>query len=186
MALRGAAGIVFGFLAAAWPGLTLRALVVLFAVYALVAGFVSIGGAVRHRRDEDDWLVAMLLGLVSVGAGAVAFLNPAATALVLVLLMGANALVTGVLDLFAAIRLRRTLQGEWVLVLSGLASIVFGAIVFVVPGAGALALVWLVSLYAILTGMLQVAMSVRMRTHVAGREPGAERRVLPDRRLATP
>lgn len=184
LAVRGLAGIAFGILAAAWPGLTLLTLTILFAIFALVSGFISVAGAVRHRRTEDDWLVAMLLGLVSIGAGVVAVLNPAVTALVLVLVMGANALVTGVLDIYAAIRLRRIVEREWMLVLSGLAAVVFGAIVFVVPGAGALALVWLVSVYAILTGVLQLGQSVRMRTHGPARRPGEERRTLPDRRLA--
>lgn len=183
-ALRGLAGIVFGMLALAWPGLTLLTLILLFSGYALVAGFVSAAGALRHRRNEDDWWVAMLLGLVSIGAGVVAVMNPAVTALVLVLVMGANALVSGVLDIFAAIRLRRMIEGEWLLVLSGLASVAFGAVVFLYPGAGALALVWLVSLYAIVTGALLLALSMRMRTHGAARAPGEERRVMPDRRVA--
>jgi uncharacterized membrane protein HdeD (DUF308 family) len=183
-ALRGLAGILFGVLALAWPGLTLLTLIIMFAAYALVAGFASVAGAIHHRRSEDDWWVSMLLGLVSIGAGTVAVLNPAVTALVLVLVMGANALVTGVLDIFAAIRLRRMIEGEWLLVLSGLASVVFGAIVFLYPGAGALALVWLVSLYAIVTGALLLGLAVRARAHGAARKPGEERRTLPDRRMA--
>lgn len=184
LALRGLAGVLFGVLALAWPGLTLLTLILLFAAYALVAGFASVAGAIHHRRTEDDWWVAMLLGLVSIGAGAAAVLNPAVTALVLVLLMGANALVCGVLDIFAAIRLRRMIENEWLLVLSGLASVAFGAIVFLYPGAGALALVWLVSLYALVSGALLLVLSVRMRAHGAARRPGEERRSHPDRRIA--
>lgn len=187
-ALRGLAGIVFGVLALSWPRLTLLTLILMFAAYALVAGCASVAGAIRHRRTEDDWWVALLLGLVSIGAGVVSVMNPAVTALVLVLVMGANALVSGVLDIFAAVRLRRLIEGEWLLVLSGLASVAFGAIVFLVPGAGALALVWLVSLYAIATGTLLLALSVRMRAHGAARMPARspheERRILPDRRAA--
>jgi uncharacterized membrane protein HdeD (DUF308 family) len=183
-ALRGLAGILFGVLALAWPGMTLVTLILLFAAYALVAGFASVAGAIRHRRTEDEWWIAMLLGLVSIGAGVVAVLNPAVTALVLVLVMGANALVSGVLDIFAAIRLRKMVEGEWLMVLSGLASVAFGAIVFLYPGAGALALVWLVSLYAIVSGAALLALSVRMRAHGAARKPGEERRILPDRRMA--
>lgn len=186
LALRGVVGIVFGILALAWPGITLLTLIALFAVYALASGFIAAAGAVRHRRSEDDWWVALLLGLVSIGAGIVAVLQPALTALVLVLVMGANALVTGVLDIVAAIRLRRELTGEWLLALSGLASIVFGAVVFMYPGAGALALVWLISLYACVTGVLLLAQALRMRRLATGVAPvrAAERRTLPDRRVS--
>lgn len=192
LALRGLAGILFAVLALAWPGLSLLTLVGLFAAYALVTGLVSVAGAIRHRRTEDDWWVSMLLGLVSIGAGVVAVMNPALTALVLVLVMGANALVVGVLDIVAAIRLRRAIEGEWMLVLSGVASVVFGAVVFLYPGAGALALVWLVSMYAFVTGVLLLALAVRMRAHAGARAPARadgsahmqDRRVLPDRRIS--
>jgi uncharacterized membrane protein HdeD (DUF308 family) len=183
-ALRGVIGIVFAVLAIAWPGLTLLSLAGLFAAYAILAGIASLAGALRHRADGDLRWDAVILGLVSIGAGLVAAYHPAATALLLVLIMGANALVVGVLDILAAIRLRRSLAGEWLLALAGLASIVFGALVFARPGAGALALVWLVSLYAFVTGALLLGLGLRMRT--LGRAHGAEhdRRVLPDRRMA--
>jgi uncharacterized membrane protein HdeD (DUF308 family) len=183
-ALRGVLGIVFAVLAIAWPGLTLLSLVALFAAYAILAGIASLAGALRHRAGGGLRWDAVILGLVSIGAGLVAAYHPAATALLLVLIMGANALVVGVLDILAAIRLRRTIAGEWLLALAGLASIVFGALVFARPGAGALALVWLVSLYAFVTGALLLGLGLRMRT--LGRGSGAthDRRVLPDRRMA--
>lgn len=200
LALRGVAAILFGVLALAWPDLTLLTLIYLFAAYALVAGCASVAGALRHRQTEDEWWVPMLLGLVSIGAGIVAVRNPALTTLVLVLLIGANALVAGVLDLVAATRLRRAVPDEWLLVLSGLASIVFGAVVFGLPGAGALALVWLVSLYAIAAGALWLTLSLRMRARSAGTAdmragkartglPAYEthvqdRRLVPDRRIS--
>jgi len=182
-ALRGIVAILFGLLALAWPGLTLLSQVGLFAAFALIAGIASVAGAIRHRRTEDDWWMALLLGLVSIGA--IALFAPVLTALVLVLLIGANALVTGVLDILAAVRLRKTIQGEWLLGLSGLASIVFGAIVFFFPGAGALALVWLVSVYALVTGALLLTLALRMRSRAGPRHvPGPERRVLPERRVS--
>lgn len=89
--------------------------------------------------------------------------QPALTALVLVLVMGANALVTGVLDIAVAIRLRKTIEGEWLLIAAGIASIIFGILVFLFPGAGALALVWLISAYAIATGILLLGLAFRAR-----------------------
>jgi len=183
-ALRGVLGIAFAVLAIAWPGLTLLSLVALFAAYAILAGVASLAGALRHRAGGDLRWDAVILGLVSIGAGLVAAYHPAATALVLVLIMGANALVVGVLDILAAIRLRKTIAGEWLLALAGLASIVFGALVFARPGAGALALVWLVSLYAFVTGALLLGLGLRMRTLERAHAAEHDRRVLPDRRMA--
>ncbi|MFL6675186.1 MAG: HdeD family acid-resistance protein [Massilia sp.] len=186
MALRGILGIAFAVLTLMWPGLTLLTLVALFAAYALMGGIASIAGAIRHRRTDDDWWLPLLLGVVSIGAAIVALMNPALTTLLLVLVIGANALVTGVLDIVAAIRLRKAIRGEWMLALSGLASVAFGAIVFFYPGAGAVALVWLVSAYAFVTGVLLLALSLRVRTLARGGKQLAhgERRSMPDRRIA--
>ena len=184
-ALRGIFGILFGVLALMWPGLTLLTLVALFAAYALLGGIASVVGAIGYRRVDDDWWVPLLLGLVSIGAAVVAVVNPVLTTLVLVMVIAANALVTGVLDIVAAVRLRRELQGEWLLALSGIASVVFGALVFMYPLAGAIALVWMVSVYAVVTGVLLLSLAVRVRAHVTRRAvPGADRRVHPDRRMA--
>lgn len=164
LALRGVIAIAFGVLAALLPGLTLLWLVALFAAYTLLGGAVWTFGAVKNRMADEHWWVLLLLGLVSLGAGTIAVVHPALTALVLILLMGANALVTGVLDVVVAIRLRKSIRGEKLLALSGIASIVFGIIVFMFPlGAGALALVWLISLYAIVTGILLLAVAFRVR-----------------------
>jgi uncharacterized membrane protein HdeD (DUF308 family) len=164
LALRGGIALAFGVLALLLPGITLLTLVTLFAVYAIFGGAVWAIGAIRHRKVDDHWWVLLLGGLAGIGAGIIALAHPALTALVLILLIGANALVTGVLDIVVAIRLRRRIRGELLLVLSGLASIVFGAIVFLYPlGAGALALVWLVGAYAIATGLLLLALALRVR-----------------------
>jgi uncharacterized membrane protein HdeD (DUF308 family) len=165
LALRGAIAILFGLLALAWPGLTLLWLVALFAAYALLGGAVWTFGAIQNRKTDDHWWVLLIAGLASIGAGLIALLHPALTALVLILLIGANALVTGVLDIVVAVRLRKHIKGELLLVLGGAASIVFGVIVFLFPlGAGALALVWLISAYAIVTGALFLAAAVRLRS----------------------
>lgn len=191
MALRGLAGILFGALAIAWPALTLFTLVALFAAYALLAGIVSVAGAIRHKRSGGAWWGALLLGAVSIGAGVIAVLDPALSALVLVLVMGANALVAGVIDILAAIRLRKDLRNAWLLALAGLVSVAFGAVVFLLPGARALALVWMVSLYATVSGALLLALALRMRLHARAlhaadraSEARVERRVLHDRRMS--
>ena len=159
--LRGAIAIVFGVLAIVWPGLTLLVLVGLFAAYALLGGIVSIAAAFRLRPVERKWWLPLLLGVISVAAGIYAMLAPPVTALVLVLLMAVNAILTGALDIAMAVRLRRTMRGHWLLLLGGVVSILFGVLVVAAPGAGALALVWLISFYAILTGVLLFGLGLR-------------------------
>lgn len=183
-ALRGAVAIVFGALALMWPGITLLSLIALFAAYALLTGTASVYGAIRNKKRDDTWWLPLLLGLVGIGAGVIAVIHPGLTALVLVLLIGANALVSGVLDIAMAIRLRKIIKGEWLLALSGLMSVIFGALVFLFPGAGALALIWLISLYAFLTGALLLGLAFRLRGTAKTGFRGEERRSTPDRRVS--
>lgn len=183
LALRGVIAIAFGVLALIWPGLTLLALVALFAAYALLTGAISVFGAIRNRKRDDEWWLLLLLGLVGIGAGVIALIHPGLTTLVLVLVIAANAIVTGILDIAAAIRLRKAIRDEYLLTLSGVASILFGVLAFLFPTAGALALVWMISLYAIITGVLLLAVAFRLRARARAEAP--ERRVTPDRRAAT-
>ncbi len=183
LAWRGVFAILFGVLAFFWPGITLLTLVALFAAYALLGGVASIAGALANRRRDEDWWMPLLIGLVGVGAAIISVLRPGLTALVFVLLVGAHALVTGVLDIAFAIRLRKLIHDEWLLILSGAVSIVFGVLVFLFPSAGALALIWLISLYAVLAGALMLGLALRLRAHNIANTPRAERRTTPDRRM---
>jgi uncharacterized membrane protein HdeD (DUF308 family) len=164
LALRGALALLFGILALLWPGVTLIFLVALFAAYAIVSGAVALAGALRNRRDRGWWL-ALVLGLVSLAAGILAIFYPGITALVLVIMMGVNAVLSGVLEIAMAVRLRREIEGkgEWLLGLAGLVSILFGAFVLAFPGPGALALVWLVALHAMTIGILFLIAAFRLR-----------------------
>ena len=163
LALRGIAAVVFGVFAVLLPGITLLWLVALFAAYAILTGIVSIAVAVRSRRHENDWWIQLLLGLVAVAGGVAALFYPDITALALVFIIGFTALFTGVLDLAAAIRLRRQIRNEWVLAASGLLSIIFGVLVILFPGAGALAIVGIIGAYAFVTGVLLLAIAIRAR-----------------------
>jgi uncharacterized membrane protein HdeD (DUF308 family) len=185
LALRGAISILFGVLALFWPGLTLLGLIALFTVYALLYGAVSVIGAVQNRKKEEDWWLLLLIGMVGLVAGAIALLHPALTALILVMVMGANALLSGMLDIVIAIRLRKTMNNERLLILNGIVSILFGIAVLLFPGAGALALVWLIGFYAMLAGVLLLALSFRMRARTKPGTGKADRRTrLSDRRIA--
>jgi uncharacterized membrane protein HdeD (DUF308 family) len=186
-AVRGVIAIAFGALALLMPGLTLLGLVALFAAYSMLGGAAGLAAAWAHRKRHEDWWLPLLLGIAGIAAGIIALVHPGLSLLVLVLLIGANALVGGILDMAMAIRLRKTLGGEWLLVLSAVASIVFGVLVFLFPGAGALALVWMIGVYALATGVLLLALGFSLRSARTGtREVPAERRVLPDRRRAMP
>jgi uncharacterized membrane protein HdeD (DUF308 family) len=166
--LRGVLAILFGIAAVLWPDLTLISLVAMFAAYALLSGGASIVSAFRIRRSERKWWLPLLFGAVSVAAGVYTLVYPAMTALVLVLLMGVHAIITGALDIAFGIRLRKVPASQGLLVLSGIVSVLFGVLVLAAPGAGALALVWLISLYAVITGVLLLSLGLRLRRAAHG------------------
>jgi uncharacterized membrane protein HdeD (DUF308 family) len=162
-AVRGLVAILFGILAIAWPLLTLQTLILLFGAYALVDGVFSvIAGIGAHERNERWWMM-LLEGGAGILIGVMAFLWPGATALVLLYFIAAWAIITGVMEIVAAIRLRRMIANEWLMVVAGAASIVFGLILFVFPGAGALSLVWLIGVYSLAFGILLIMLAWRLR-----------------------
>ena len=164
LALRGLCAIIFGILAFAWPGITLKVLVLLYGAYALVEGILSIIAAVSKREGSGlPWWALLLEGLLGIAAGIVTFAWPKITALFLLFLIAAWAIVTGIFAIIAAIRLRKEIQGEFWLALSGVLSIVFGVLLFVRPGAGALAVVWLIGSYAIIFGILLLFLAFRLK-----------------------
>jgi uncharacterized membrane protein HdeD (DUF308 family) len=161
--LRGLLAILFGILAFAWPGVTLASLVLLFGVYALVDGVSAVVSALGRRGEQEHWWVLLLEGLVGIGAGLLTLFAPGVTAVVLLLYVAVWAIATGVLEIVAAIRLRKEIEGEWLMALSGVASVVFGVLLMARPGAGALAVLWLIGAYALVFGVLLVALSFRVR-----------------------
>jgi uncharacterized membrane protein HdeD (DUF308 family) len=162
--IRGIAGILFGIAAFAWPGLTIAVLVLMFGAYALVDGIFSIIAGIRARNQVERWWMMVLVGLAGIATGILTFLWPGMTALVLLYFIAAWAIVTGVFQIAAAIRLRKEIEGEWLLALGGIASIIFGVLLFLMPGAGALAAVWIIGAYAILFGILMIGLAFRLRT----------------------
>jgi uncharacterized membrane protein HdeD (DUF308 family) len=160
--LRGIIAIIFGVLAFFWPAVTLATLVILFGVYALVDGAFSLAAAFSGWRHRDDRWLLLLEGLVGVWAGFITLRNPAITAVVLIMFISIWALAIGVLRIIAAIRLRKEITGEVWMVLSGLASILFAFLVMWQPAAGALALVWMIGVYAIIVGATLVMLGLEL------------------------
>lgn len=161
--LRGLVAIAFGVLAWLQPGISLAALVLLFGVYVMADGILGAWMAIAGRKEHEHWWVLLLGGLLGIGVGILTFVAPGITALVLLFYIAAWAIATGVLEIVAAIRLRKEIEGEWLLILGGLASVVFGGLLMIQPGAGALALVWLIATYAVVFGILLVTLAFRVR-----------------------
>ncbi len=162
VALRGLAGILFGIITFVSPGISLAALVLLYGAYAFADGVLSIVSAVR-RRGADRWWLLLLQGIVGIGAGVVTLLWPGITALALLFVIAAWALVGGALQLAAAIRLRKVITGEWLLALGGVLSIALGVLLVLFPGPGALALVIWIGAYAFVFGILLVVLGFKLR-----------------------
>jgi uncharacterized membrane protein HdeD (DUF308 family) len=164
--IRGIVSVVIGFLAFAWPGITIAVLVGIFGLFAILDGitnmFVGLSARGPHGRS---WAVT-LQGVLGIAAGVLTFLWPGITALVLVLFIGSWALLTGVLEIVAAIRLRKVITGEWMLVLSGVLSIAFGVLVFFFPGAGAVGISWVLGAYTMAGGFILIALGLRLRSQI--------------------
>jgi uncharacterized membrane protein HdeD (DUF308 family) len=175
--LRGVVAVIFGILALIWPGITLTALVLLFGAYALVDGIFALGSAIFGGRSSEGrrpWLV--LEGIAGILAGILTFIWPGITALVLLFFIAAWAVVTGVFEIIAAVQLRREIQGEWLMALAGVFSIIFGILLFVWPVTGALAVVWLIGIYSIVFGVALIALGIRLRSlRERGIVPGSHR-----------
>ncbi len=163
IALRGVFAILFGILAFMWPGTTLTVLVLFFGAYALVDGlFAVVAALTNHTSGRRGWV--LLEGLVGIGIGVLTFVLPGVTALSLLYVIAAWAIITGGLEILTAIELRREITNEWMLILGGIASLAFGILLILFPGAGALSLIWLIAVYAIVFGVLLVGLGLRLRS----------------------
>ena len=162
--LRGVAAVLFAVAAIAWPGITLAALIIVWGAYALADGVLTLVAAwqVRDQGRPFGWLV--VVGLLGIAAGVVTFVWPQITALMLLMFIAAWAVLMGVFQVAAAIRLRKEIEGEWLLALSGVLSVVFGVLMVLSPGAGALAMLTLIAAYAFVFGVLLIVLGFRLRT----------------------
>jgi uncharacterized membrane protein HdeD (DUF308 family) len=163
LALRGVIAILFGLAALLRPDIALEALILLFGAYALVDGVFAIVGVFGGTRGGTPRWLLLLEGVVSILAGIIAFVFPGLTAIALLYLVAAWAVITGLAEIATAIRLRQEIRGEWALILGGILSVLFGLLLAVLPGVGILSLIWLIGAYAVAFGVLLVITAVRVR-----------------------
>jgi uncharacterized membrane protein HdeD (DUF308 family) len=164
LALRGLFAILFGVLAFVWPGLTLEVLVLFWGAFALVDGIFAVAAAFAGYGRAGRWWALLLEGLIGIAAGVLTFFWPGITLLVLLYLIAAWAVVTGLFEVVAAIYLRKYIEGEWVLALSGVLSVALGLALAILPGVGLLVIAWWVGAYAIVFGVLLLVLAFRLRS----------------------
>jgi uncharacterized membrane protein HdeD (DUF308 family) len=161
--LRGLAAITFGVLSLIWPGISLVTLVLLFGAYALVDGVFALAAAIVGRGNAELrwWLV--LVGLLGIGVSTTTFLWPGLTALMLLYFIAGWVIATGVLQIVGAVELRKAIEDEWWLILDGALSVVVGVLLFIMPGPGAVALIWLIAVFAVAFGILMVGFAFKIK-----------------------
>jgi uncharacterized membrane protein HdeD (DUF308 family) len=165
LGLGGIAAVLFGVVALVWPGITLLALVVLFGAYAIVGGVLTlISGIDLATEHARHWVPMVFSGLFGVAIGVLTFFRPGITALALVYLIAVWAILTGILEFVAGVEFTGRVKGSWALWLGGLASVAFGVLVALRPGSGALAIVWLIGIYAIVFWVTRMVFAYRIRS----------------------
>ena len=165
--LRGILAVVFGVIAFFEPQSAFAALVLLFGAYAFVDGVFALIALFRGAGRDRFW-VLVLEAVVGIGIGVLTIARPATTALVLLYYVGIWAILTGVFELMAAIRLRKEITGEFWLGLAGVLSIAFGVLLFVLPGPAALALTIWIGAYAFIFGIMLILLAFRLRRFDVG------------------
>ncbi len=161
--IRGLLAILFGLGALFWPGLTWLLLIYLFGVYAIIDGITALLTGIVRSKYSPRWWMFLLEGLVGIAAGLIAIFQPGTTGLILILVMAAWAIITGILEIAAAIRLRREITNEWLLGFGGFVSLAFGVLLFFQPATGSLVVTLMVGAYALMFGILIVMLAFRLR-----------------------
>jgi uncharacterized membrane protein HdeD (DUF308 family) len=162
--IRGIAAIVFGVIAFTHPVMAIATLVLFFGAWVLIDGIFRIFGAIKHRGSDSDWAWQLVVGLIGIIVGLLTFHAPQVTALALVIYIAAWALMIGASEIAMAVKLRHEIKGEWLLILMGLASIVFAVLLLWNPVAGAAAVIWLIAWYAVVLGILAIFFGFRLKT----------------------
>jgi len=161
--LRGICAVIFGLAAFAWPGITLALLILFYGAYVLVEGIFAVVSSFGRTKDSKFPWSMFLVGLVSIAVGLITFVWPGLTALALLYLIGAWAIVRGIFEIVAAFELRKQIEGEWLMIIAGMASVLFGVLMVLWPGAGVLALLWLIGIFAVIFGVIIIILAFKLR-----------------------
>lgn len=165
IALRGLLAIVFGVLVFFYPRDAIAVLVLLFGAYAAVDGVFAILSAVLAASAHERWWGFVVEGILGLAIGALTFFRPGMTAFALYLVIACWAIATGIVEIVTAVRVRASIANEIMLLVGGIASVLFGILMIVFPVVGALAVIWLIGFYAILFGALMIAFALRVRAY---------------------
>ncbi|WP_327090092.1 HdeD family acid-resistance protein [Nonomuraea sp. NBC_01738] len=159
--IRGICAIIFGILALFWPGITVYVLVIFFAAYAIVGGSFSLFAAFGHNVQSRAWLI--ISGIIGILAGIVAFVWPGITAVALLYIIAIWAIFTGIAEIVAGIAVRKQIDNEWIIIVAGVISVIFGFLLLIWPASGMLALTWLLGIFALIYGIAMIVLSFRVK-----------------------
>ena len=163
-ALRGLIAAALGIIVLVNPGIALLTMIIVFGIYSLVDGLFDIIIGFSSRKENKQWWAVLIAGIANVVIGVISLSNPSITGTALVYLIAARALINGVLEIVAAIQLRHFIEGEWMMIVSGILSILFGVVLFASPNQGALALLWVIGIFAIVIGIWLIIFAFRLRS----------------------
>lgn len=167
--LRGVFAILFALAAFFWPTLSWLVLLTMFGIYAIVDGIVAVATGLS-RTKQARWWAFLLEGLVSIGVGVAALIWPGLASFVIIILIANWAILTGIFEIVAAIRLRSEINNEWLLVFGGVLSIALGILLFVQPTAAIIAITWTLGAYALFFGVLLISLGIRLKRENLRRE----------------
>jgi uncharacterized membrane protein HdeD (DUF308 family) len=163
LVLRGVVAIIFGLAALFWPGLILTVLIIFFGLYALIDGVLAIIAAFRSSGRGMRRTLLLIEGVIGIIFGIVALFWPGLTALALLYIIAFWAILSGISRIVMAIMLRRDIENEWSIALSGVLSVILGIVLVLLPRAGLLAYTWLIGLLALALGIALIYYAFRVR-----------------------
>lgn len=166
--IRGLFAVIMGIVAIMWPGITVMSLLMVYGIFTIADGITAIWIGVAAKHGQRIWWEMVATGVLAILAGLVAALWPGLTAMVFVVMIGVFAIIRGVFEIVAAIQLRKVIDDEWMLILSGVISVLFGGMLVARPGEGAIAMVLLIGAFMIAIGAMMIGLAMRLR-HVSKR-----------------
>jgi uncharacterized membrane protein HdeD (DUF308 family) len=160
----GIIALLFGIIASVWPGRTLMTIMVFFGVFILIEGIITVVISIMRRADYERWWLTLIGGIIGILIGVITVVHPFGTTIFLLYMVAIWALITGVISIVTAIRLRREIRREWILILSGIVAVIFSIFIFARPAAAAVTIMWIISAFAVLFGILLIVLAIRIRS----------------------